>query len=252
MKLGAQLYSLRDKCETYEDLRQTFRTLKDIGYEIVQVSGIGASITADQVAEASKEFGLPVTCTHTPYDRIVGETAKVIEENRIMGCSEVGIGGLPVALRKDLPTVMDSFNNLHRAAKEIEAAGMKFAFHNHHAEFADMGGTSMYEIMINEYPEFNFIFDVYWAFYAGKDPVEYIHRLKGRIQNIHFKDMATPPQGPICPCGEGCIDLASVYRACLETGIPYAQVEQDNAPESGDSLGQMAISYKNLAPLFKA
>lgn len=248
MKLGAQFYSIRDLCETPEGLRDAFRRVKEIGYDIVQISGIGASITAKDIAACVAEFDLPVTCTHMPYDRIVGDTDNVIAENRLFGCSEIGIGGL--GRFTEIGAARERFDALREAAKKINAAGMTFAFHNHAGEFVDLGGTSMYEVMIEEYPEFNFIHDVYWTTYAGLDPVDYIYRLKGRIQNIHFKDMLEPPQGPICPCGEGIIDMKRIYDACIETGIPYALVEQDNAPSSGDSMAEMAKSFKNLAPIF--
>lgn len=248
MKLGAQLYSVRDVCQDAAGLRETCRRLKEIGYDAVQVSGIGPRITAEEIAAATQEFDLAVPCTHTSPDRIIGETDKVIAEHRLFGATEIGIGGLGRV--PDLATARQKFDALREATKKINAAGMTFAFHNHSWEFTDIGGSSMYEVMIEEYPEFNFIHDVYWTVYANLDPVAYIRRLRGRIVNIHFKDMLTAPQGPICPCGVGVIDMKPIYDACIETGVSAAFVEQDNAPESGDSIGQMAISYKNLAPIF--
>ena len=62
--------------------------------------------------------------------------------------------------------------------------------------------------------------------------------------------MKTEPQGDICPCGEGIIDFAPIIRLCDEMGIENALVEQDNAPDSGDSIAQMKISYENLKHMF--
>jgi sugar phosphate isomerase/epimerase len=248
MKLGAQLYSVRDVCQDAAGLKETCRRLKEIGYDAVQISGIGPRITPEEIAAITKEFDLAVPTTHIAFDRLVGDTDAVIAEHRLFGAKEIGIGGL--GRIADLATARERFDAIREATKKIEAAGMKFGFHNHWWEFSDIGGDSMYEVMINEYPEFNFIHDVYWTTYAGLDPVAYIHRLKGRIVNIHFKDMLEPPQGPICPCGAGIIDMKAIYDACIETGVSAAFVEQDNAPDSGDSVGQMAISYQNLAPIF--
>ena len=81
--------------------------------------------------------------------------------------------------------------------------------------------------------------------------MDYIKRIgPDRMTNIHFKDMASEPKGAICPCGEGVIDFAPVIKLCDSLGIPYALVEQDNAPDSGDSFAQMKISHDNLRPLF--
>ena len=49
MKLGVQLYSVRDVCQDAAGLRETFRRIKEIGYDAVQVSGIGAGITAEEI-----------------------------------------------------------------------------------------------------------------------------------------------------------------------------------------------------------
>ena len=249
MKLGVQLYSVRDVCQDAAGLRETFRRIKEIGYDAVQVSGIGEGITAEEIVSAAREFDLLIPTTHVSLEQVVNETEAMIEYHRTLGATEIGIGGAGVI--KDFAVAREKFDALREATKKINAAGMTFGFHNHWWEFSDLGGgRTMYETMINEYPEFNFIHDVYWTFYAGLDPVEYIYRLKGRITNIHFKDMLEAPQGPICPCGEGVSDMKKLYDACVETGVSAVFVEQDNAPASGDSVGQLAISYRNLAPIF--
>ncbi len=251
MKLGAQFYSIRDYCADAAGLRNAFRLVKEIGYEAVQISGIGSSITAQDIANCVKEFDLPVPCTHSPYDRIINDTEALIAEHRLYGATEIGLGGIVNDLRKDLPTLRDTLGKLRVAAQKINAAGLTFAYHNHHREFLDIGGTTMYDLLIEECPEINFIHDVYWSVYAGKDPIYYINLLGKRMINIHFKDMDAAPQGKICPCGEGIIDFKPIYDACVKNGIQNVYVEQDNAPDFGDSMAQMAISYKNLAPLFR-
>ena len=50
MKLGAQMYSVRDVTQNKEDLKATFLKLKEIGYESAQLSG-----TYDVDAETVKE-----------------------------------------------------------------------------------------------------------------------------------------------------------------------------------------------------
>ena len=39
MKIGAQLYSINVKCKTEEGIRETFKTMKEQGYQSVQMSG---------------------------------------------------------------------------------------------------------------------------------------------------------------------------------------------------------------------
>lgn len=39
MRIGAQLYTVRDFCKTLEDFSETLKRIADIGYTTVQVSG---------------------------------------------------------------------------------------------------------------------------------------------------------------------------------------------------------------------
>ena len=50
MKLGAQLYSVRDNVKNAQDYRTTVQRLKEMGYENVQASGIGP-IAAEDLRE---------------------------------------------------------------------------------------------------------------------------------------------------------------------------------------------------------
>lgn len=39
MRIGAQMYTVRDSCQTLEGFAESLRRIADIGYRIVQVSG---------------------------------------------------------------------------------------------------------------------------------------------------------------------------------------------------------------------
>ena len=249
MKLGAQFYSIRDYCQDAEGLRNAFRLVKEIGYEAVQISGISPTITAEDIAACVKEFDLPVPLTHSNPNRVIEDTDALIAEHKLFGATEIGIGGL--GRIPDVETARAKFDALREATKKINAAGLTFAFHNHYWEYHDIGGTTMYEMMVNDYPEFNFVQDVCWTAYAGLDPVKIINDLKGRIINIHFKDRTEMTEaGKLCPCGEGVLDFKVLYDACVATNVKNVFVEQDNAPDCGDSMEQMAISFKHRAPNF--
>ena len=247
MKLGAQLYSIRHKAQTLEDLTESFRKLKEIGYSIVQISGVGKDITAEEMRAISDRYGLPITCTHTAFDRILTDTAHVIEEHKIMGADTVGLGWLAAEHR-----TKEGFAALRRAMEEpiarIHDAGLRFAYHNHAFEFEEkIDGRMLYDVMIDEWQGIDFIPDTYWIAFGGCDPIEYIHRIGGkRILNIHYKDMAKDEARSICACGDGLLDFAAITRACREEGIENVLVEQDNAPNFPDAFDEMKKSYRHL------
>ena len=249
MKLGAQLFSLRAFCKTPDGIRDTFRRVKEIGYEVVQVSGCGP-IEPERLRDISEEFSLPITCTHSPVDRILNDTDKLIAEHRIYGCNSIGIGLPDVKYRGSVEGTRAFISTFSEACKKIHAAGMQLTYHNHDFEFVDLGGTTPYEILIEE-SEFDFIHDVYWSTFAGKNPLDYIPRLAGRMTNIHFKDLSPAEKHTMCACGNGVLDFKPLIAASEKAGVKYVQVEQDNAPDFPDAFEQMQISFKTLRPLIK-
>ena len=250
MKLGAQFYSIRDNTTTPEDLKESFKKIKDIGYEIVQMSAI-CKIEAERLKSFSEEFSLPITCTHSPFDRIINDTDALIREHIVYGCPTIGLGSMPREYVESPDGLAAFIDTIKLPIKKIRDAGLRFAYHNHAFEFDKIDGKLPYDVLIEELPELDFIVDTYWIRYAGYDFMDYIRKLgPDRVRNVHFKDMLTEPKGSICPCGNGVIDFAPLVKLCDEMGIVNALVEQDNAPESGDSIDQMRISYENLKHIF--
>ncbi len=250
MKLGAQFYSIRDNTTNPDDLRASFAQMKKIGYDTAQMSAI-CQIEAERLRDISDEFSMPIVCTHSPFDRIINDTDNLIKEHQIYRCPVIGLGGMPNEYRGSLDSLRGFFKVVSEPIKKIKDAGLSFAYHNHAFEFDKDCGTTLFDAMIEEAEDLNFILDTYWVRYAGYDAMEYIRKIgKDRMNNVHFKDMLTEPKGDICPCGVGIVDFKPIIELCDSLGIENALVEQDNAPDSGDSYGQMAISFKNLKPLF--
>ena len=249
MKLGAQFYSIRDNTTNPDDLKKAFSAIKEIGYENAQMSAI-CKIDASLLKSYSEEYHLPITCTHSPFDRIVNDTEALIEEHKIYGCPTIGLGSMPNEYRDG--GVYEFIEIIKEPLRKIKASGLNLAYHNHAFEFEKIDGKLIYDVLIEELPDLDFIIDTYWVKYAGYDYLEYIKRLgKERVKNVHFKDMATEPKGDICPCGNGIIDFKPVIELCDGLGIENALVEQDNAPDSGNSIAEMKTSYENLQSLFK-
>lgn len=250
MKLGAQFYSIRDNTQTPENLRNAFKAMKDIGYEIAQMSAI-CPIEPEILKGYSEEFSLPIVCTHSPFDRIVNDTDALIREHKIYNCPTIGLGSMPREYIENADTLRTFIETVKEPIKKIRDAGLRFAYHNHAFEFEKIDGKLIFDILIDELPCLDFIIDTYWVKYAGYDYIEYINRIGAdRVRNVHLKDMLTAPKGEICHCGRGVIDFAPVVALCNSLGIENALVEQDNAPDTGNSFEQMKHSFENLKKLF--
>lgn len=254
MKLGAQLYSVRDHVDTPENLRATLIALKAQGYVNAQFSGVPA-MGADVWETISRETEMPIVCTHMPFDRIVNDTDALIAEHQQYGCSVIGLGGMPVEYRGTLAGVEAFIAIMEEPVKKMKAAGMHFSYHNHWFEFekfSDADGCS-YDIMLERCPDWFFLIDVAWAQFAKVSAAAYIRKIgASRIMNVHFKDYTNPDNwDSLVPCGQGLVPFPEIIEACREVGVENVLVEQDTAPGTGDSVGQMAQSAAYLLPLLK-
>ncbi len=250
MKLGAQLYSVREYLKNEDDLKMTFRRLKEMGYENVQLSG-AAPFPAEVIRACSEENGLPVVCTHMKFSRIVEDTDELIREHRVFGCPVIGLGSMPNDYRKSRQTLEEFLKVMEKPVEKILDAGLSFSYHNHAFELTPLeDGCMIYDFMLERLPHWKFLLDTYWVEFAGHSAAEYIRRVgTERLTNIHFKDMATDEQRSICACGDGCLDFAKLYEVCKEVGVENVLVEQDNAVDFSDPFGEMEKSFRHLRPI---
>lgn len=249
------MYSLRTFCQNPEELKETILKCKAMGYQNVQFSGV-AQMDAEVWAKISEETGMEIVCTHNPFDRIVNETDALIAEHKIFGCPVIGIGSMPGEFRNTRENLDKFFAVMEEPVRKIEAAGLRFAYHNHAFEFdkfTDAEGCPM-EALIEEKPNWLMLLDTGWVQVAGKSAVEYIERIGGeRLQCIHFKEfngITQPASDAICACGEGFSDFPAIVAACKKVGVKNVLVEQDNAPMKEDPFGEMQKSFNHLRPLF--
>lgn len=246
MIIGAQLFSVRDVCQSQKQIRDTFRKLREIGYTSVQISGF--SYDAEATRAAADEFDLHIGLTHTPIEKILNETDEVIRCHKVLGADVVGIGSPASYVFEDRTVDTDrliaAFGD---PVKKIEDAGLRFAYHNHYMEFKDLGGYNTMDVLF-ERTNWLFTLDTGWADYAGADAVKAIEKYADRLKYAHLKDFTRPEDGSrsITFIGNGVTPIDAIAAALKKAGTQVAYVEQDNAPESGDSIGEMKKSYDSL------
>jgi len=247
IKLGAQLYTLREFIQTYEDTEKTFEYLKGIGINVIQISGIGP-IEPERVAELVERFGMDVCVTHIKFDRLKNDLERLIEEHKMINCPGIGIGSMP----GDYPRTKEGFEafikEISPIAKKIKAAGLQFGYHNHSFEFERFeDGRTGFDILVEETdPEdFHFILDTHWLQFGGMNPPDVIRNLKGRMEVCHFKDYKiVKNERKFAEVGRGNLNLFECFKACQDCGAGYIVIEQDSCDI--DPRESMAISYENL------
>lgn len=246
MLAGAQLYTVREFMQTPEDTKTSLKKVADIGYKAVQVSGM-ADMEPERLHELALENGLDIVITHTREDRILNATDEVIKAHKILGCPNIGLGCMNEKYRNGGVEGYRAFiKDFTPVAKKIEDAGMHFNYHNHHFEFARFDGRVMIDLLQEEMPELYFIPDVYWIQVGGRNPADQIRKMEGRVNVCHLKDLQIEGAAQVmAPVGEGNIDMPSIIKACEDTGVKYAMVEQDDT-RGIDPFKALEISYHNL------
>lgn len=241
MEIGVQLYTVREFCETLEDLSNTLKRLAEIGYKNVQVSCV-CKHEPQWLKEELERHGLRCVLTHIPADRLKSEAATVAKEHDVYNCKYVGLGyfdfekGTPANFIEELSVVPPT----------LADAGKYFMFHNHANEFKqEEDGTYYLDRLAQHFPadQMGFTLDTYWVSKAGLDPAAWLRHLKGRVPVIHLKDIT--PDEKMAVLGEGTIDFDAVFAAAEESGVQYMMVEQDDC-YGEDPFACLERSYRYL------
>lgn len=251
LQIGAQMYSVRDRCKNPQDMLAAMKSLKAMGYDICQLSGHNPEITAAQLKDMLDETGLTCCATHFGFDDIEANLDKYIADHKTLGCAYPGTGSLPARYRTSADGYIEFARRATAVADRMAEAGQHFLYHNHAFEFYRdpvSGKTGMELLMENCGPNVQFEIDVFWVQMGGCNPVDWIHKVKGRMDVVHFKEMngTLENRNVIAPIGKGNLDWKSILKACEDTGVTYALIEQDNAVET-DSLECMRQSHDYLA-----
>jgi sugar phosphate isomerase/epimerase len=248
MKIGAQLYSVRDYTKTPRDIEETLRRVKALGFDVIQISGFGPC-DPDLLAGWIQELGLDVCVTHVPWSRLSDpeELNRVMAEHKKLGCSHIGLGSRPDGV---YPNSYEGYTRFIKKANEIcrqiQGGGMTFGYHNHDFEFQRWGGVPAFDRIIEECPDLKFILDTFWVQAGGGNPITYIKKLEGRIEVIHFKDYRIFNRTrQFAEIGEGVLEWDQIIPLCKAVQIPYAVIEQD-ADFLVDPFESLALSRKFL------
>ncbi len=257
MKIGAQMFNVREFTKTLEGLDDSLKKVADIGYEIVQISGT-CEYDPMWMKDTLQKYNLTCAITHTNYKRLIAETEAVVREHAVYGCKNIGIGIMPKEMLGSLEGYEAFKKEIIPVALKMRDLGVKLQYHNHWQEFEKFDGKDVMQRMIEEFPEdaMDFTFDLGWAASADADVLALIDQLKGRLSRIHLKDyLDLPEDGSITgrvylrPMYEGKLPYDVYIPALKEAGCEYALVEQDKS-YGEDPFDCLKRSYENVISRF--
>lgn len=242
--IAVQLYTLRDFTKTAEDVEKTLKKVKEIGYNAVQISGMGP-VDPVFVKGAVNNLQLKVCATHVSFERLQTDIKSVINDHKLWDCQYVGVGSMPNDYRTGKEGYIKFAREASAIGKELAANGLKLIYHNHAFEFQKFDGVTGMDILLNETTsDVGFEIDTFWVQTGGGNPVQWLKKVAGRIDVVHFKDMEIiDNQQTMAAIGEGNLDWPSIIDICREIGVKWYAVEQDVCPRDPFDCLASSLNY---------
>ncbi|MCC7145381.1 MAG: sugar phosphate isomerase/epimerase [Phycisphaeraceae bacterium] len=276
--LGAQLYTVRKTTQTAADLAKTFRRLRQMGYQAVQVSAIGP-IETPELAKILRDEGMTCAVTHVSLD-MMRDTQKCLDYHQAIGCQYTAVGGFfPSVEDAAEPRNWERFAaDLSAVARTLGAKGLFVGYHNHSHEWTRVDHRRGIEILLEKVdPQVWFELDTYWVTHGGGDPAAWIDRIAStasskaspsggaasggstsggstsggggggsRMPCIHVKDMliTADRKQKMGEVGEGNLNWPRILQAAKQANVRWYLVERDDGDL--DPFDSLRISYDNL------
>ena len=90
----------------------------------------------------------------------------------------------------------------------------------------------------------HFEVDLYWAWFAHRDPVGLLAQVGDRIRQFHVKDLAYVNHQPTwADDGTGVIDFARIFRAAGNPGGHEYIIERDDAGANALQTAQVGYNF---------
>ena len=245
LPLGLQLYSVREYLPT--DYDGTLKALGALGYREVEAAGFYNHSVAE-VRQAMDKANLKLVSSHYSLGDLQKQLDSILAFHHELGvghiiCSFPGFKD-PSRLKNIAPkdrihayTLEDwrwNAEQFNAIGEKVNAAGMRFGYHNHFMEFKETeGAIPLVELIQHTDPaKVTIEMDCGWVVVGGGDPVEYLRKFPKRISMLHVKDFkrsADPAAEPVpAELGQGWIDYRPVFAEAAKGGnIEHIFVEQE-------------------------
>lgn len=210
MKKAVQQFMLGTVMSSEKQARETLRSIKDAGYDGIELCGFMIHPMGMAVRLLTKAAGMPVgRGGKLPWKALVQESGlEVISLHLDLGTLERNVQEA-AAEAKDFGTryivitgmyrshygseedVHNLASRLNTAGESLKKQGIALLYHNHNCELLPTeSGKRAFEILMEETnPEFvNFEFDSYWFAEAGADPLYWMKKLGSRMKLWHIND----------------------------------------------------------------
>jgi sugar phosphate isomerase/epimerase len=239
--IALQLYTVRDQIA--RDFRSTLHRVAEIGYTAVEFVEYG-NLSSHDMASLLASTGLQAIGSHVSLPALEKDFTREINYCLDLDCALLVVPSIEKKWRTDegIKRLCTILNEYGRRAQEH---GVTLAYHNHDFEFRPnaAGELIIDKLAAGTDPTLvKLELDIFWAAFAGTDPVDFINKHSERIVALHLKDMT--PRREFTEVGDGTLDITSSTKAAQASGTQYFIVENDSP--SVPSLISARRSFDNI------
>jgi sugar phosphate isomerase/epimerase len=255
-QLGLQLYTVRDPMA--KDAVGTLQRVAELGYRNLETYGFDpASLKfydrpAGEFKKVLDDLGLTTTTGHYDLHAYLAQPAAAMTayvDRCIQGAHALNQQYITWAWLDPQSRDLESFKlvaqRLNLIGAQAAKAGLKVAYHNHDFEFAPQGGTTGYDIIMQETdPDLvKLQLDLYWvAHSSARTPRELFDKQPGRFVMWHLKDIDANKR--YTELGNGSIDFPKILADAKLAGLENYFVEQgDNFAVSPMKSIEVSAQY---------
>jgi len=254
MPIGAQMYTLRDHCQTVDDLARCLEKVKAMGYDGIQASAAKCG-TLDPaelkaIKQALDDNGLVCGASHDGLRDLDDDKIKaIVERLNILDCKLTALGGFfPKGEDWTVASWEGFIDEFNTAAAKFAEHGIRIGYHNHSHELSPLPDGQLPLRMLIDKLDASvwFEIDVYWIAHGLADPADWLGKAAGRISACHYKDgnVAQDRTHRMMSVGSGNLNWPAINAAARDAGVQWYLVERDSGPE--DPFDALATAVKNM------
>ncbi|WP_313139676.1 sugar phosphate isomerase/epimerase [Stenotrophomonas sp.] len=241
--IAVQMYTLRNAGA----LDQQLKIVHDAGVQAVETVGT-QNVSAAELKQLLDKYGIKAISSHTALADLRNDLDNVVAFNRAIGNTTLVV---PYLDSKDRPSDAAGWTalgqELGRIARQVQAQGMRLAYHNHDFELVDVDGRTGLELLFDAAgPDLQTELDLAWVARSGHDPAVMLGKFRGRLFAVHAKDNAAKGQaedeGGFAAVGQGVLDWNAILPAATDAGVKWYIVEHDQ-PRDPAKVIQTGADY---------